>query len=526
MYDTLLTLLRDACMRYKEKTVYKDSSGQMTFGQLDDLSAAAGDFIASFMEERYGSDSLRHPVVVMTGRNIFTPACYIGAARAGCFYAPCDAKLPRHRLNQILSVIDAPLMIVERASYEKAAALDFSGKIVVYEDILSAYRKDQGRVDKNRLERISGQITETDPLYVIFTSGSTGVPKGVITAHHSLMCYLEDVNEVLSLNESDVLGNQSPLDYIAAIRDMYLPLMSGACTFIIPENEFAMPAVLFETIRRESITTLCWSAAGVEMAARMGGFDLDIRLPLRRVIFSGSVISGKYLSLWQEHLPDTVFINQYGPTEATASCTYYIVREKVTEDTVLPIGRPYRHYRVFLLSIDEKAENAANVCGKRELILTPGQEGEICVAGPTLALGYYGNPEKTAQSFVQDPLNKNYRDLIYRTGDIGRWREDGNLEFLGRSDRQIKHLGHRIELDEIEIEAMKVEGIDECCALYNKKKELLYLFYSGEASARDIALHFRAQMPAFMVPRRIKQLDALPKLPNGKKDMASLKAML
>ncbi len=523
MYNTLLSLLSDSLGRFAEKTVYKDQNGSMTFAELDRLSGIVGTYIAGRMQELYGADSLRHPVVVMTGRHIYTPACYIGVARAGCFYAPSDALLPSQRLNQILGVIDAPFLICDAQFEEKVRSLDFHGEIIILEEIL------KGEADQELLAGIAGQVCDSDPLYVIFTSGSTGVPKGVITAHNSLMCYLDGVNEVLQLDETDVLGNQSPLDYIAAIRDMYLPHISGARTYIIPDNEFAMPAVLFETLRRENVTTLCWSAAGVEMAARMGGFDLDIDLPLRRVIFSGSVISGKYLRMWQQALPQVTFINQYGPTEATASCTYYVIHEEVDESTNLPIGKPYKHYRVFLLSMEDEEEGEASASEEtqaRSLITEPGKTGEICIAGPALALGYYANPEKTAQSFVQSPLNPNYRELIYKTGDLGKWNENGDLDFLGRSDRQVKHLGHRIELDEIELTAMQIEGINECCSLYDKKKELLYLFYAGEASAKEIAVYFRANMPAFMVPRKIKKLEELPKLPNGKKDMPSIRALM
>ena len=219
----------------------------------------------------------------------------------------------------------------------------------------------------------------------------------------------------------------------------------------------------------------------------------------------------KYLRIWQEHLPETRFVNQYGPTEATASCTYYVVTEKVEDSTVLPIGIPYENYGILLLNEDH-TETA------------PGQIGEICVTGPILALGYYGNPEKTAESFLQNPLNPNYRELIYKTGDLGKFREDGILEFHGRKDRQIKHMGHRIELGEIEETAKQIPGISECCSLYQKEKELLYLFYSGTASSKEITLHFRKVLPAFMVPRKIVQLDPLPKLPNGKLDMQAMKA--
>jgi len=187
-----------------------------------------------------------------------------------------------------------------------------------------------------------------------------------------------------------------------------------------------------------------------------------------------------------------------------------VVKEKVTDDTVLPIGKPYDNYRVFLLNEDNTPTEQ-------------GKTGEICVTGPILALGYYGNAEYTEKSFIQNPLNNNYRELIYKTGDLGSFDSDGLLQFHGRKDRQIKHLGHRIELGEIEETAKKIDGVTDCCSLYNKPKEHLYLFYTGEATSKDIVLYFRKNMPAFMVPRKLVNLDKLPTLPNGKLDMQTLK---
>ena len=179
-------------------------------------------------------------------------------------------------------------------------------------------------------------------------------------------------------------------------------------------------------------------------------------------------------------------------------------------NTVLPIGKPYENYGILLLNEDDTPT-------------APGEIGEICVKGPVLALGYYGDAERTAQAFIQNPLNPNYRELIYKTGDLGRWMEDGNLAFHGRKDRQIKHMGHRIELGELEKTASEVEGVSQCCAMYNKDKELLYLFYTGEATSKEIVLHFRAVLPAFMVPRKLIRMDELPRLPNGKLDMQAMK---
>lgn len=499
MKDSVLTYLDSAVSKYADRIVYSDENSRMTFSELNHCTMKIGTWIARILEPG-------RPVAVMTGRHVYTPACYLGVVRAGCFYAPMDASVPVQRLNQILGVIDAQLMLVDREHLEKARGLDFGGTLCVMEDILEA----EEEVDNALLEKALEGLNELSPLYVIFTSGSTGVPKGVTTSHHSLMCYIEDVQEVLQLTEEDVLGSQSPLDYIAAIRDIYLPLRTGASTHIIPKNEFAMPTALFETLNRERVTTLCWSVAGIELPARLGAFDCMTPQYLKRVIFSGSVLRGKYLKVWQQHLPDVVFINQYGPTEATASCTYYIVQEKAEDDTVLPIGVPYGHYSILLLDED----------GRKTV---QGEVGEICVGGPCLALGYYGDSSRTEASFIQNPLNSHYRELIYRTGDLGRLRADGMLEFCGRKDRQIKHMGHRVELEELEAAAAGIEGVAEVTVLYDSEKELIWLFYTGTARPKDIVMYFRANLPAFMVPRKVLLLDEMPVLPNGKTDMQRLK---
>lgn len=497
MDASVLNWLDRTTQIFPEKAAFSDTENSLTFWQFNQHTKAIGTFLAKKLPPQ-------SPVVVMSGRTVLTPAYFLGTVRAGCFYAPIDATMPVTRLNQILRVIQAKCMLVDKEHEDIAKNLDFSGEIIVAESILDT------PVDTELLQQRCDRIVGTSPLYVIFTSGSTGIPKGVITSHQSLMCYIDAVCKVLNMDSSDILGNQSPLDYIAAIRDIYIPVKLGASTVILPKNEFSMPVKLFETLNRNRVTTLCWSVAGVELPAKLKAFDTIRPEHVRKVCFSGSVMSCKYLKIWQEHLPDALFVNQYGPTEATASCTYHVVSERVEDNTVLPIGIPYENYRILLLKEDLTEAD-------------PGRIGEICVTGPILALGYYGDPQKTAESFPQNPLNPNYRELIYKTGDLGKFREDGVLEFHGRKDRQIKHMGHRIELGEIEETAKQISGINECCALYQKEKELLYLFYSGTVASKEITLHFRKVLPAFMVPRKIILMEDLPKLPNGKLDMQSLK---
>lgn len=490
--------LEQAAAAHPGRAAYSDKDSSIDIGTLRRYARSIGTAVAEKSEPR-------KPVAVFSGRHILTPAAFLGAAYAGCFYAPIDCKLPAARIEQILGTLAPQLLITDRASLDEVKALGFDDeRIIVIEDAI-----ERPADDAVLAARLSG-ANEEDPLYIIFTSGSTGRPKGVITSHHSLMCYLDAYAEVMGIDESDVLGNQSPLDYIAAVRDIYLPLKCGCSTVIIPKELFMTPAALFDYMTERKVTAVGWCVSALTLPASLGAFEHSVPKYLKKICFSGSVMPCRYLRMWQLNLPWAKFVNQYGPTEATASCTYYEVKETVDEGDVIPIGRPYRDYRVFLLNEDGAA-------------VPDGEEGEICVSGPTLALGYYNDPERTAKDFIQNPLNSAYREIIYKTGDIGVMRADGELMFKGRRDRQIKHLGHRVELDEIERAACRTEGVAECCVLYDREKETICLFYTGSASVRELSLSLRQTLPGFMIPRKMKQLGAMPKLPNGKTDMNTLR---
>ena len=495
MGNTVLDYLKLDCDG--NAALFYDEAQTVSRAQFIACAKSVGTYLCSAVEPG-------HPVAVLCGRHAHTPCCFLGAVEAGCFYAPMDPSMPAARLDQILGVIKAPVMLTDRENYDLAASLDFDGKIAVFEDISDT------EISETALANAQKELREDRPLYVIFTSGSSGVPKGVVTSHRSVMNYIDAVCSVLHISPSDVLGSQAPLDYIAAIRDIYIPLKTGCSAVIIPKAQFAMPNALFRTLNLYKVTTLCWSVAGMEVPYKLNGFSQLRPEYVTKVLFSGAVMPGKCLRVWQQNLPGALFVNQYGPTECTASCTYYTVPRLVEEDEVLPIGRPYQNYGILLLNEDNTPT-------------APGEQGEICVTGCGLALGYYGDEERTAQSFIQNPLNRQYRELIYKTGDIGSLNENGELEFHGRKDRQIKYMGHRVELDEVEKTALQLDGIDECCAMYQSEREMLYLFYTGTADTRTIALFFRQRLPGFMAPRKTVKLDELPRLPNGKTDMQSLK---
>lgn len=526
----VLEWLEATVEKYPDKPAFSDTECSITFRQVYDIARNTG----AYLVEQLGVD--RTPVAVFAGRKMVTPAYFLGVVYAGRPYAPIDASLPDKRIEKILENLCPGAIVADRESLEhvesivdelaKAEGFD-RPQIFIAEDIsrfeqvacadsnckISESAGDAVTDSENdMLATVHRHMSMTDPLYIIYTSGSTGNPKGVMTSHLSLMTYINAYCDVMHIEESDVLGNQSPLDYIAAIRDIYLPLKTGCSTAIIPKEYFMEPNALFDYMNEKKVSSVGWSVSAFTILTSLGAFEEVGLKSLRKICFSGSVMPCRVLRKWQENLPEAHFVNQYGPTEATASCTYYSVDHTVEDDEVLPIGKAYDNYRVFL--IDEHGNEPA-----------VGKQGEICVCGPILALGYYNDKERTDAAFTLNLLNKAYPERMYRTGDYGRLDEAGILHFCGRMDRQIKHMGHRVELDEVEHAANVVDGVAESCVIYNKAKEVLILFYTGDCDRRSLALALRDELPGFMVPRKIKKLEQLPKLPNGKYDMKKLEEM-
>lgn len=221
----------------------------------------------------------------------------------------------------------------------------------------------------------------------------------------------------------------------------------------------------------------------------------------------------KQLNVWRRALPDAMYVNMYGPTEIVQACTYYIIDRDFADDEPLPIGIPFKNTRIIMLNErDEKVQQ--------------GEPGELCVCGTCLALGYYRNPEKTKEAFVQNPLNDAFEEKIYRTGDIVKYNDRGELLYLSRKDFQIKHMGHRIELGEIETAFGGMQGIENCACLYDKEQSRIVMFYTGEETdSRNLTAFLKKKLSKYMIPDHFIYCTELPYNPNGKIDRIMLKKL-
>lgn len=503
MIQNILCFLEESARTHPHKAAFCDEEARLTYRQLLDMSRRIG----SCLGKKTGP---RRPIPVLAKKNVYAVAAFMGILSAGCFYVYLDSSQPAARLNRILDTLGADIMIGDSESLKGAAPLSFSGEILDLEYLKSLTDQD---TDSALLDSIRSQAADTDPLYGIFTSGSTGVPKGVVVCHRSVIDFIGHFTELFHITDRDIMGNQAPFDFDVSVKDIYSTLQTGATMEIIPKKLFSIPTALLDYLCDKKITTAIWAVSALCMITTLKGFSYRTPDHLDKVLFSGEVMPVKHLNIWRANLPHALFVNLYGPTEITCNCTYYVVDREFEPGSNIPMGIPFPNKRVFLLDENNR------------LIMKPGTKGEVCVAGSALALGYYRDPEKTAAAFVQNPLNPEYPETIYRTGDLAFYGEDGLLYFSCRKDFQIKHMGHRIELGEIEAALETVEGVDRAVCIFLEEKNKIAAFYEGTAGKRDIAMGLEPILPRYMFPSLYRNLTALPLTKNGKADRQALRRL-
>ncbi len=493
----VLDYLKNACSINPEKTVFADDEKSITYNELDKASSCVGTFILQNYCEK------NKPIAVLIDRNVESICAFFGIIKSHNFYLPIDASQP---LNRILTIIEQmkPFAVVKTGSISKEITDSIPLPVLDYQDIC------QTETDSLLLENSVNGIIDTDPLYLICTSGSTGVPKGVLISHRNVQDFIPVFTKTFGFTGDDVLGNQAPFDFDVSVKDIYSTLYLGASMYIIPKKCFAMPKLLVEKLNDNRVTTLIWAVSALCIISAFNAFKHTVPSYIKSVLFSGEVMPVKMLNVWRQYLPDAVYVNLYGPTEITCNCMYYIVDREFDNTEKLPLGRAFENERILVLN-DEGKEVSA------------GETGEICVAGTCVGLGYYNNPERTASSFIQNPLNDSYPEIIYRTGDMAELKEDGHYYFAARKDFQIKHMGHRIELEEIETHLQAIDGVQRACCLYDEEKNKIVAFYLGTLGKNEIINRLKLSLPKFMIPTVYNQLDEMPLTKNGKIDRDRLR---
>ena len=501
MQKNVLEYLLNTAKKTPKAIAYVEENKSYTFHEVLDISMHIGQYIRSKINEK------NIPVVVFLPKSLDALLTFHGITFSGNIYVPIDITQPISRIAGIFNILKPKMIITYTENIEKLREIYTEAIIEDYHHILNTNIE---QIDDG-YKLIESSIS-TDPLYILFTSGSTGVPKGVCINHQSVIDYIDWVCDTFNFTNEDKLANQAPFYFDNSILDIYSIHKTGACLYVIPPSIMPYPVDVLDYLKVNEISTIFWVPSALISIANSGLLSPDNKLSLKKVLFCGEIMPNKQLNIWRKAYPDLLYANLYGPTEITDVCTYYIVDREFSDDEPLPIGKPCRNTGFLLLDSENKPAQK-------------GEIGELCIKGISLSLGYYNNTEKTREVFIQNPLNNNYSELIYRTGDLVYINQYDEIMFVGRKDFQIKHNGYRIELGEIETAASSIENIESVCVLYNDLAHEITMFYTADKEYKISSLRqqLAIYIPKYEIPTKYYYLEKMPLTGNGKIDRQFLK---
>lgn len=444
------------------------------------------------------------PIIIFIDKTINALVSMFGVTYSANFYTVIDVNMPKNRIDNIIKTLNPSLIITDKKNSDKLNELGYDIKTLVFEECL------KNKINYDKIIEAQERLIDINPMYVLFTSGSTGVPKGSVISYKSVISYCKWFTETFKINSRTVFGSQTPFYFSMSVSDVFSTVMMGASLDIIPKSYFSFPLNLIKYMDEKKINTIYWVPSALSIVANLKTFDVIKPKYLKKVLFAGEVMPMKPLNIWRKALPKLMYANLYGPTELTDICTYYIVDRDFEDNETLPIGKPCNNCEAIIIDENNKE-------------VPYGKEGELCIKGSIISLGYYNNKEKTDSTFVQNPLNNSFNELIYRTGDIVKYNDAGELIYLSRKDFQIKHMGYRIELGEIETNINAMDGITLCACIYADDNIVLY--YEGKATIENIVKFSNEKLVNYMRPNKIIKLSKMPYNANGKIDRVKLKEM-
>lgn len=499
MKINLIELFEESVRKYPQKVAVIDKDREIIFSDLREQAITLAQKII------YGSACQNKPIAVFLDKSIESVYSDLGIIYSGNFYMNLDIKTPAERISNILKLV-APRYIISTSKQIKSieAIIPDTIDVILLDTDETKVCLDAGYV----LDRLS-TIIDTDPSCIINTSGSTGTPKGVVLNHKSFFDFVEWAIDTFKFEDDLVMGSLSPIVFDIYSFELCMLMAKASTLVVLPGNLAAFPAKILELLEMHKVNFIFWVPTIMVNIANMDLLNTYKLDSLKTVWFAGEVFPTKQFNYWHRHLPQTTFANLYGPIEITLDCTYYIIDKEIPDEQPLPIGYACRNTDIIILDADDKAVKEPNV------------EGELCVRGTSLAMGYYNNPEKTAAAFVQNPLNKAYPEWIYRTGDIVCYDEEGLIMFKGRKDNIVKHMGYRTDLGEIEhviINTLKL--VKNGCIVYNQTAKEITLFYEAEQEipASEFRKKIGQTLPKYMIPTVYNHLELLQRNTNGKID--------
>ena len=504
MKNSVLCYLEKTAKQFPDKEALTDASQTITFREWKHMALC----IAKTIRER--SNTRQIPILVYLPKSVMTLVSFAGILYSRNYYTPTDVRFPFDKVNSIIKCLLPELIITDDVNGKKLIDNGIDENKIIYIENINF---DDRLVDS---ELWLQDAIDTDLAYVFFTSGSTGIPKGVSITHRSIIDYIDWAAEEFTVTSDTRIANQAPFYFDNSILDIYLCMSQGASLYIIPEKHFSFTVKLLTYLKENDINFIFWVPSALIGVANSGLLERIDCSCVKKVLFCGEVMPNRHLNYWRKALPDALYANLYGPTEITDVCTYYVIDRQFTDDEPLPIGKACRNTEIIIL--DDQNKPVAN----------QNQIGELCVRGTCLSVGYYNNPEKTAEAFVQNPLNCHYPEKIYRTGDLAHYNEYGEIMFDGRKDFQIKHMGYRIELGEIETAILSMEEIENACCVYDEIKNEIVAFCNildNRIQEVEIKKRLMTILPKYMIPARYVLLEKFPYNDNGKINRKELKQL-
>jgi amino acid adenylation domain-containing protein len=462
-------------------------------------------------------------VGLLLPKSLQTPVAVFGCLKAGAVIVPLDPQSPADRLSLMIRDAGIRQLIVlpeQSRRVEKLCATEaLDIRLVVGLTAPTSTVRSVIAWDELKPEDCAPTIVlqEDDPAYLLYTSGSTGQPKGIVHSHRSGLAYARLSADAYGVSSDDTLGNFAPLHFDQSTFDFYTGPLRAATTVLIPQAFGFATASLANLIEEEQLS-IWYSVPSVLIQLILRDALIGKNLSeLRWVLFGGEPFPPKHLSRLMALMPGARFSNVYGPTEVN-QCTYFNVRGDQPVEEALPIGRVWENTESLIVDGDDQ-------------IVAPGDTGELLIRSPTMMLGYWGRPDLNERAFYMRKRDGALADRFYRTGDLVRDKGDGELEFLGRKDRQIKTSGHRVELDEIEAVLCQHDDVEEAATFTVEDDDqgvlieaAVILRLGATTSNKEVTRHAASLLPGYAVPRKILLLTEFPRTRTGKVDRAALAA--
>ncbi len=484
---TITSIFEEIVNKRKSQIAIICNESKITYQELNEQSNRLARYL---IENKLQKEE---KVGIVINRSIEMMIAVISIVKAGGAFVPIDPMNPRDRIKKIIGDSDIKIILSQRKIANK---LQFSGTTICLED-QAFHNYDPSNIEK--------KPSPTDLAYVIYTSGSSGEPKGVMVENASVVNYFYAITEKVKFEFFKTVIPVNNIIFDFFISDHLVPLLLGLKVVVANESQQKNPIYLSNVIVENKVDILITTPSRIQLLLNSNRGSLSLK-GLKTIVLGGEGFSKGFISEIRKITSCKIY-NTYGPTEATDGCT---IKEIVTSSDI-NIGKPTGNTHIYIMNVNNE-------------IMPIGVEGELCISGNQIARGYLNQPELTEEKFIQDPFLPDKR--MYKTGDLGKWLPNGEIELLGRIDQQVKIRGHRIELAEIENTLKNHNLIDEAVVVVNGGGSNLNLFayFVSESSLQDSELkrYLSSKLPEYMIPVSFTSIKRVPLNKSGKVDRKTL----